>query len=238
MPARSRSGSRIVPSRHRRSPSRMTAASPNRSADIPTGGSTSSAAFTTMKLLPHTSITPSTPISARRRSRSVDVGRPDMETPAGRPAGVASAGAAAVVAAAPVTGSAISGGNGAQPSEVGGGAPRRRPPEDGGAPRRRPPASDRFLVELQSLFLGLLGQLEPQEEPGQHDERNDDERGEGDAECNGDRLEGFHAIPPGQAPVAAGAPGMVWGWRRARPRAIISAMSSRVNSARVWRDPA
>src|SRR5688572_12661290 len=27
----------------------------------------------------------------------------------------------------------------AQPSEVGGGAPRRHPPEDGGAPRRHPP---------------------------------------------------------------------------------------------------
>src|SRR5688500_4346907 len=141
MPARSRRGTPMLPSRRRSSTSSTIAATPNRRADMPIGGRTSRAALTTMKLLPQTSATTRTDSSATRRSCR------GTETPAGWPDGrcdvreslgrMASAGL------------------------------RLRPRSAGGGYRLRVMNLDAFLVELQRLLVRLLGQLQPDEEAGQ-----------------------------------------------------------------------
>src|SRR6185369_12617179 len=49
-----------------------------------------------------------------------------------------------------------------------------------------------FAIELEEVVLLLLGDLEPDEESGEDDERDDNQRGEGDAERDGDGLERLH----------------------------------------------
>ena len=44
---------------------------------------------------------------------------------------------------------------------------------------RRLAISGAFAVELEDLLLVLLGQLQPDEQPGEDDERDDDERARG-----------------------------------------------------------
>src|SRR4029079_18092620 len=44
--------------------------------------------------------------------------------------------------------------------------------------RRSREGPDPFLLQLERLLVVLLGQLEPDEQPGQHDERDHDERAE------------------------------------------------------------
>src|SRR6476620_9322092 len=86
------------------------------------------------------------------------------------------------------------------------GRPRRRHPGPPARTARRPPdrrasrsrgssgrgRSDGFLVELEQLLVVLLGDLQPDEQPGQDRERDDDERGQGDPQCDGNGLERLH----------------------------------------------
>src|SRR5689334_3208996 len=86
----SRRGRPIDPSRQRSSTSSVAEARRNRRNVKPTGGSTASADFTTMKLAAHRTMTTRTAISASRRSACDTDADPatDTETPAGDPAGV------------------------------------------------------------------------------------------------------------------------------------------------------
>src|SRR4029079_17564632 len=90
--------------------------------------------------------------------------------------------------------------------------------------------SGAFAIELEDLLLVLLGQLQPDEQPGEHDERDDDERREGDAQRDRDCLECLHPCPPatcGWAGPAISRPawrsprssrrGRGWGGSGARP---------------------
>src|SRR4051812_11938824 len=49
-----------------------------------------------------------------------------------------------------------------------------------------------FAVELEEVVLLLLGDLQPDEQPGEDDERDDDQRGQGDPEGDGYGLERLH----------------------------------------------
>src|SRR5664279_3647173 len=104
--------------------------------------------------------------------------------------------------------------------------------------------SGAFLVEFERLLVGLFGELQPDKESGQHDERNDDEGAECHSECHGDGLESLHGLPPlvfamlrSGYPLAGLAPGAGVGVRRLGPPVTSASMSSRVNSARPWRLP-
>src|SRR3954452_2852597 len=49
-----------------------------------------------------------------------------------------------------------------------------------------------FAVELEEVVLLLLGHLQPDEQPGEDDERDDDQRGQRDPEGDGYGLERLH----------------------------------------------
>src|SRR4029079_14623641 len=146
--SRSRRGSPMLPSRHRSSRNSVAETRVNRRNVKPTGGRTSTADLTTMKLPAQRTMTARTPTSASRRSAADEAaGRaydavgapdPDTETPAASAAGVES-------------GDLLEGAS-------------------------RVAISGAFAVELEDLLLVLLGELQPDEEPGEHDEGNHDER--------------------------------------------------------------
>src|SRR5690349_699993 len=99
--------------------------------------------------------------------------------------------------------------------------------------------SDGVAVELEQLLVVLFGQLQPDEQPSEHRERDDDQRRKRDAEGDGHGLESLHYSYLRQALVVVLlAPGIVTGCRSDGPRATICAMSSRVNSASWWPLPA
>src|SRR5439155_13293595 len=54
--------------------------------------------------------------------------------------------------------------------------------------------SDGFGLELEGVLVGLFGDLQPDEQAGEDDERNDDQGTQRDAERDGDGLEGLHAF--------------------------------------------
>src|SRR6185436_18730979 len=89
------------------------------------------------------------------------------------------------------------------------------------------------LVELEGLLVVLFGQLEPDEEAGEDDKRDDEDGAEGDAQRDGDGLESFHG-----GCLQFDQPCGGWVARRSDGAlAIMSAMSSLVNSMRSWRSP-
>jgi len=53
-----------------------------------------------------------------------------------------------------------------------------------------------LLLELECLLVRLLGELQPDEQPGEHDERDDDERCEQHAERDRDGFQDLHGQPP------------------------------------------
>src|SRR5262245_28793461 len=87
--------------------------------------------------------------------------------------------------------------------------------------------SGAFAIELEDLLLVLLGQLQPDEQPGEHDQRDDDERGEGDAQRDRDRLQCLHRdllLRVGMPNRRLSRPAWDWepgrgggGWDRGRP---------------------
>src|SRR5436190_14668636 len=84
------------------------------------------------------------------------------------------------------------------------------------------------LVELECLLVVLFGELEPHEQAGEHDQRDDEQRAERDAQGDGDGLECLHGwfLLAGQAGESLALEPR----RGAGALAIRSAMSSRVNS--------
>src|SRR5579862_1241734 len=135
------------------------------------------------------------------------------------------------------------------------GSPNRRPAGAGSGGRPPDGWSGAFLVQDKRLLVGFLGQLQPDEQPGQDDQRDHDQGAEGDAERHRDSLESLHGRylrtgmlgPWGPAVVgyfflSAGAPlAATRVSRSAGPPAIIDSTSSLVNSDRtcllpVWDD--
>src|ERR1035437_4151767 len=53
---------------------------------------------------------------------------------------------------------------------------------------------DRFLVQFERLLVALFGELEPDEETAQHDERNDDERTEHQQKERSRELQDLHRL--------------------------------------------
>ena len=65
----------------------------------------------------------------------------------------------------------------------------------GGRPGGRAAGSDAFLIELQDVLVIALGDLEPDEQPGQHEERDHDQRSEGDPKGDDDGLHASTVLP-------------------------------------------
>ena len=137
---RSRRGNPMLPSRHRRRTSSVTDASRNRRNVKPTGGRTARADLTTMKLPAQMTMTTRTAISASRRSAA-------SRRPGGRQ-------------------------RRRRRSVAGGrlvGRGRQAKLRDAGRAEESAVDSGAFSVELEDLLVGLFGQLQPDEQAGQHD---------------------------------------------------------------------
>ncbi len=163
-------GRPTFPSRQRRIASSTRKAAPNRTNAKRTGGTSARTALTATTLAPHVSITSRIAISARWRVRAVGteprwVTGPDAASRASAtaPAASGSEPSSRETAGCPVTAGATI-------------ARTSRP----GRPLwiRDRSVLDVLLIELERLLVALLSQLQPDEETGQHEERDDDKCGE------------------------------------------------------------